>query len=81
VQKSAGRVLASNFWDQDGSLLIMIIFQLNGHTINAEYCSSLLMLLKDNLKEKRSGKIIKRVFFLHDNAAAHRSFVTNKKLA
>jgi len=33
------------------------------------------------LKEKRCGKVIKRVLFLHDNAPAHRVLATQKKLA
>jgi len=51
VQKSAGKVLAAIFWDQDGILLID--YHPNGQTINAEYYSSLLVQLKDILKEKR----------------------------
>jgi len=53
VQKSAGKVLASIFWDQDGILLIDYLPK--GQTINAEYYSSLLVQLKEILKEKRRG--------------------------
>jgi len=49
VQKSTGKVLASIFWDQDG---ILIDYLPKGPTINAEYYSSLLVQLKDILKEK-----------------------------
>jgi len=79
VQKSAGNVLVSIFWDQDGILLIDYLPK--GQTINAEYSSSLLVQLKDILREKRSGKVTKGVLFLHDNAPAHRAFATQKKLA
>jgi hypothetical protein len=79
VQKSAGKRLASIFWDQDGILLIDYVS--NGQTINAEHYSSLLVHLKDLLKEKRRGNFIKGVLLLHDNAAAHRAFATQKKLA
>jgi len=41
VQKSAGRVLALIFWDQDGILLIDYLPK--GQTINVEYYSSLLV--------------------------------------
>jgi hypothetical protein len=54
VQKSAGRFLVSIFWDEDGILLID--FYPKGQTINVEYHSSLLVQLKDILKEKRHGK-------------------------
>jgi len=78
VQKSAGKVLASIFWDQDGILLIAYIPK--SQTVNAEYYVSLLVQLKDILKEKRRGKVTKGVLFLHDNALAHRAIATQKKL-
>ena len=52
-----------------------------GHTLNAEYYSSLLVQLKDILKEKCCGKVTKGVLFLHDNAPAHWALSTQKKLA
>ena len=72
---SSGKFLASIFWDQDGILLIDYLPK--GPTINAEYYSSLLV----QLKEKRRGKFIKVVLFLHDNIPAHRALATQKKLA
>ena len=78
VQKSARKVLASIFWDQDDILLIDYL--LKGKTINAEYYSSLLVQLKDILNEKRRVKVAKLVLFLHDNAPAHRALATQKKL-
>jgi len=79
AKKSAGKVLASIFWDQDGILLIDYLP--NGQTINAKYYSSLLVQLKDILKEKRRGKVTKGVLFLHDNAPAHRALASQKKQA
>ena len=79
VQKAAGKVLASIFWDQDGILLIDYLPK--RRTINAEYYSSLLVPVKDILKEKRRGKVTNGVLFLHDNAPAHRAPATQKKLA
>ena len=57
VQKSAGKVLSSIFWDQDGILLIDYLQK--GQTIKAEYYSSLLVHLKDILKKKRRGRFTK----------------------
>ena len=80
VQKSAGKVLASIFWgDQDG--ILFIDYLPKGQTINAECYSSLLVQLKDILKEKFHGKVTKGVLFLHDNSPAHRALATQKKLA
>jgi len=78
VQKSTGKVLASIFGDQDGILLIGYLPK--GQTISAEYDSSLLVHLKDSLKEKRCKKVTKGVMFLPDNAPAHRALATQKKL-
>jgi len=75
VQKSAGRFLASVFWDQGG--ILSIDYFPNGQTINAEYYLSLLV----QLKETRRGKFTKGVLFLHDNAPAHRGLAIQKKLA
>jgi hypothetical protein len=60
VQKSAGKVLAPIFWDQDG--IPLIDYLPNGQTINAEYYSPLLVQLKDILKEKHHGKFTKGYF-------------------
>jgi len=79
VQKSTGKVLASIFWDQDG--LLLIDYLPKGQTVNAEYYLSLLVQLKDILKERRRGKFTKVILFLHDNAPAHRALATQKKLA
>ena len=77
MQKSTGNFLASIFWDRDG--ILHIDFLPKGQTINAEYYSFLLVQLKDVLKEKRRGKFIKRVLFLHDNVPAHPALATRKK--
>jgi len=79
LQKSAGKILTSIFWDQDSILLIDYLPK--GQTINAEYYSSLLVQLKDILKDKRRGKFTKVVLFLHDNGPAHWALATQKKLA
>jgi hypothetical protein len=79
VQKSAAKFFASIFWDQD--CILFIDYLPKGPTTNAEYYSSLLVQLKDTLKEKRRRKITKVVLFLHDNAPSHRALVTLKKLA
>ena len=67
------------FGDQDDILLIDYLPK--DQTIKAEYYSSLLGQLKDILKEKRRAKFTKGVLFLHDNAPAHRTLATQKKLA
>jgi len=48
LQKSAGKVLASIFWDEDDILLIDYLPK--GQTINVEYYLSMLVQLYDILK-------------------------------
>ena len=79
IKESAGKVLASILWGQDG--IRLIDYLPNGQTVNAEYYSSLLVLLKDILKGKRRGKITKGFLQLHDNVPAHRALAAQKKLA
>jgi len=57
VQKSARKFLASIFLDQDGILLIGYLPK--DQTINAEYYSSLLVQLKDILKDQE-GLVLAR---------------------
>jgi len=78
VQKSAGKVLALIFLDQDGILLIHYLPK--GQTINAECYSSPMVQLKDILKEKCRRKVTEGVLFLH-NSPAHQALATQKKLA
>jgi hypothetical protein len=66
-------------WDQDG--IVLIDYLPKSPTINAGYCSSLLVQLEDILKEKRRGNVTKCVLFLYDNAPARRALATQKKLA
>jgi len=60
--------------------ILLIRYLPKGQTINAEYYSSLLVQLKDILKEKRRGKVTKMALFLR-NAPAYRALATQKKLA
>jgi len=55
VRKSAGKVLASIFWDQDS--IILIDYLPNGQTINAEYYSFLLVQSKNILKVKTPREV------------------------
>jgi len=48
------------FWDQDGILLTDYLAK--GQTINTEYYSSLVVQLKDILREKRRGNVTMEFF-------------------
>ena len=70
---SAGKVMASVFWDADGILLIDYLQK--GQRINGTYYASLLTQIREKIKIKRRGKLTKGVLFHHDNAPVHKSVI------
>lgn len=66
VTPSAGKVMATVFWDSKGILLIE--YKNKGETINAKSYASTLRNLREAIKEKRRGKLAAGVLLLHDNA-------------
>lgn len=75
---SAGKVMATVFWDSQG--IIFIDYLEKGKTITGNYYSSLLDKLNTELPEKRPRMARKKVLFHHDNAPAHTSAVSTAKL-
>lgn len=76
--QSAGKVLASVFWDADG--IIFIDYLEHGRTITADYYIGLLDRLDNILREKRKRTQRKNILFLHDNAPAHKAHKAMTKL-
>jgi [histone H3]-lysine36 N-dimethyltransferase SETMAR len=78
-QRSAGKVMASVFWDACG--IIFIFYLEKRQTLNSEYYIALLVGLKnDDFKKKRPHKKKKRVLFHQDNAPVYKSIKTTAKL-
>ena len=75
---SAGKVMASVFWDAEGILFIDYLEK--GKTIIGEYYYNLLTRLDEKNREKSSGLQRKKVIFLQDNAPAHKSVFAIGKL-
>ena len=70
---SAGKVMASVFWDSQG--VIMIDYLEQGRTINGAYYAEELGRLRQEIARKRRGKLTRGVLLLQDNAPAHTSQV------
>ena len=68
---SAGKIMASVFWDSEG--IIMIDYLAKGETVTSEYYVRLLNKLRAEIKSKRRGKLQKTVLFLQDNAPVHKA--------
>jgi len=67
--ESAGKVMATAFWDRKGVLLVD--FMAHGTTINADrYCET-LKKLRQAIQNRRRGMLTKGVYLLHDNARPH----------
>ena len=77
MQKSAGKVLASVFWNAQGILFIDYLEKRS--TINSEYYIGLLMCMKEEMAQKWP-QMKKKVLFHQDNAPCHRLFMTIAKL-
>ena len=73
VVSSAGKVMASVFWDARG--IVFIDYLEKGKTINGECYAKLLRELQQAIKSKRPGKLTKGVLLHQDNAPAHKSLV------
>lgn len=69
VVKSAGKVMATVFWDAQG--ILFIDYLQKGRTITGEYYAALLERLNDELEKKRPHLAKKKVLFLQDNAKVH----------
>ena len=66
TQPSAGKVMATVFWDAKG--VIMLDFLPKRRTITGVYSANLLDQLRTALREKRRGKLSKGVLLQQDNA-------------
>ena len=70
---SAGKVMATVFWDAEGILLIDYLEK--GKTITGVYYANLITQLRQKIRRLRRGKLQKGVIFHQDNAPAHTSAV------
>lgn len=75
---SAGKVLATVFWDWRGVLLVDFLH--GRQTINATYYCGLLDQVKLQYRRKRRDCPVREVLLLHDNARPHTAAATQQKL-
>jgi [histone H3]-lysine36 N-dimethyltransferase SETMAR len=73
VQASAGKVMATVFWDATGILLIDYLP--HGQTITGQYYAALIARLRDTIKDKRRGMLRRGVLLHQDNAPPHKAHV------
>ncbi|XP_063362897.1 histone-lysine N-methyltransferase SETMAR-like [Cydia amplana] len=73
VASSAGKVMASVFWDAEG--VIMIEYLEKGTTITGSYYADQIRRLREAIKEKRRGKLRAGILFHQDNAPPHKAGV------
>lgn len=78
TQPSAGKVLATIFWDAEG--ILMIDYMPPKTTITGIYYAEVLRKLKKAIREKRPRKVRKKILLLHDNAPVHKANVAQAAL-
>ena len=69
TQPSAGKVMATVFWDAKGVIMLDILPKRS--TITGVYYANLLDQLRTSIREKRRGKHSKGILLQQDNARAH----------
>ena len=69
MQPSAGKVMATVFWDAKG--VILLAFLPKRSTITGVYYANLLDQLRTAIREKHQGKLSKGVLLQQDNARVH----------
>ena len=69
TQPSAGKVMATLFWDAKGVIMLDILPKRS--TITGVYYANLLDQLRTTIREKRRGKLSKGVLLQQDNARVH----------
>ena len=69
TQPSAGKVMATVFWDTQG--VIMLDFPAKKSTITGAYYANLLDQLRTAIRVKRRGKLSKGILLQQDNARVH----------
>ncbi|XP_071086511.1 histone-lysine N-methyltransferase SETMAR-like [Haliotis cracherodii] len=73
TQPSAGKIMATVFWDSKG--VLMIDYKPPKKTITGAYYAALMKKLRNAIKDKRRGMLTAGVLLLHDNAPVHKSRV------
>jgi histone-lysine N-methyltransferase SETMAR len=74
VAPSAGKRMATVFWDSDG--ILQIDWLPEGETVNSHYFIQCLERLRDTVKRERRGKLTRGILLLQDNASSHTSHQT-----
>ncbi|UYV84200.1 hypothetical protein LAZ67_X001501 [Cordylochernes scorpioides] len=68
---SAGKVMVSVFWNSEGVLLLDFLNK--GQTIIDNHYAILVKQLREAIKEKRTGRLSRKIVYHQDNAPSHRS--------
>ena len=79
TQQSAGKVMASVFWNSHG--IVYINYLEKEKYINSDYYIELLVRFKDEIAKKRPHLKKKKITFHQDNSPCHKSMKTMAKLS
>ena len=71
VQQSAGKIMATVFWDSEGVLLLE--FMPHKTIITEDTYASTMVVLRENIKQNRRGNLTASVLLIHGNAHKSRT--------
>ncbi len=78
-ERSAGKVNLTVFWDAEG--IVLAEYGTKESRINKDTYFDTLMRLRTAIKNKRPGKLSKKIFLIHDNARPHTANIVQTLLA
>jgi len=78
IPNNRKKIMATVFWDSQGILLLDVLP--SGQTVTSQYYADLLCKLREEIKNKRRGKLAKGVIMLDDNARVHTAKTVQEQL-
>jgi histone-lysine N-methyltransferase SETMAR len=78
TMRSAGKVMASDFWD--AKCILMVDYLRKGQSINGEYYANLLDRLDQSIRQKRPDLTHQKINFHQDNARPYSCVLVMAKI-
>lgn len=78
TQASAGKLMATIFWDNEG--ILWIEYMQKGSTINADVYKETIQNVKVAIRQKRPSNVAQKTLLLHDNCRVHKAHKVREEI-